>query len=185
MGLFSKKTTQSGNPVLVYPGNNGPDPGVDAADYLADLALSKTADSPIPSADVMSYGEATYAHILGIPDRELIIAWGPSLIETPRDKKPTVGTAVLTRNTFLAYWQPGRAKLIHTFQGDLSAVSRVQTLGPYSMTVLWDVAQYADDQGKSLVSNAPMTLAPHFTKDGHANRRALTWFAALNRLVSH
>ena len=90
----------------------------------------------------------------------------------------------MTKNTMLAYWQPGRTGLIHTFQGNHSAVTAAQSSGPYSMLLHWEVAEYANNKGKFIVGDAAVNLAARLGRDGHENRRALTWLYTLEALVS-
>ena len=181
MGLFGKKS--SNGLEISYPAGQGPPAGMPLSHYLSQRALGMTANSGIPNEDVMAYSEAGYAHVLGVPENDLIIAWGPALIQTPEDKVQREGTVVVTRNTMLAYWQPGRTSMIHTFQANHSAATDAQEIDDLSMQVQWEVAEYANNQGKFLVGDAPVLLSPLLSRDGHANRRALTWYFTLAALI--
>jgi hypothetical protein len=182
VSLFSQKST-SGSPELAFPAGQEPPQGVPIGEYLARQALSMTPDSGIPREDLMSYSDAGYANALGIPESDLIIAWGPALIQTPEDSSHREGTVVVTRNTMLAYWQPGRTSMIHTFQGNHSAVTAAQPTGEYAMMLEWEIAEYANNQGKFMVGEAAVMLGAQMGRDGHANRRALTWFSTLATIV--
>lgn len=178
MGLFGK-SKGSGEPSLLFPAGGAPPAGVEVSAFLAETALSRTSASGIPSDDVYSFADASYAYVLGVPESSTILAWGDARIQTPQDSRAHDGTVVVTADTMLAYWQPGRTSLIHTFQGNHSAVTSLQVDGDRAMTALWSVAEYANNDGKFLVGDALVRLEPKFGKDGHANRRALTWFACL------
>jgi len=182
MGLFGK-SKGSGEPDLLFPAGGAPPVGVEVGAFLAEAALSRTSASGIPSEDVYSFGDASYVHVLGVPEGSTILAWGDARIQTPQDSRSHDGTVVVTGETMLAYWQPGRTSLIHTFQGNHSAVTSLQIDGGRVMTALWSVAEYANNDGKFLVGDAPVHLEPKFGRDGHANRRALTWFACLSVLL--
>ena len=182
MGLFSQKAT-SGSPALAFPAGQEPPQGVPVGEYLTRLALSMTPNSGIPREDLMAYSDAGYAHALGIPQGDLIIAWGPALIQTPDDSSQREGTVVVTRTTMLAYWQPGRTSMIHTFQGNHSAVTASESTGEHSMMLQWEIAEYANNDGKFMVGEAVVMLGAKIGRDGHANRRALTWFFTLAALV--
>jgi hypothetical protein len=183
MGLFGTKAA-SRDPVISFTAGQQPPPGTSIENFLVSLALSVSPSSEIAREDVRAYSEASYATVLGIPDSDTIIAWGPGRIETPQDGKPRLGTVVVTRNTMLAYWQPGRTSLIHTFQGNHSAVIGYQRTGDHSLNAQWEIAEYADNNGKFIVGNAPVFLTADLGKDGHANRRALTWFYTLAYLLN-
>lgn len=184
VGLFGSKSKSGSDPAVAFPVGQTPPAGVPLEDYLVSVALSKTPNSGIPHEDVMSYADAAYANVLGVPEHDLILAWGPALIETPTDSRAHKGTVVVTRNTMLAYWQPGRTSMIHTFQGNHSAVAALERPGPYQLVLQWDVAEFANNQGKFMVGDAPVALSARFDRDGHANRRALTWLFTLDALVT-
>jgi hypothetical protein len=183
MGIFKKDGAGSG-PKISFPAGEEPPSGTDTESHLVAHALAKTSQSTMPMEDVMSYGEASYANVLGIPEQDLIIAWGPARIRTPIDDRDWEGTVVLTRNCMLAYWQPGRTSLIHTFQGNHSGINGVETTDPNLLLVSWEVGELANNEGKFLVGDAVLSLAPVFGKDPHANRRALTWFYTLRSVIT-
>ena len=178
MGLFGKPKG-SGEANFLFPPGEAPPVGVEVSMFLAKTALARTSSSGIPSDDVYSYVDASYAHVLGVPESSTILAWGDARIQTPQDSRPHDGTVVVTADTMLAYWQPGRTSLIHTFQGSHSAVTSSQIDAGREITAVWSVGEYANNDGKFLVGDALVRLEPKFGKDGHANRRALTWFACL------
>ena len=184
MNLFGRKSTAGTEPVIWFPNGQPPPAGMLVEEFFVRQALDKTGQSVIPAEDLMSYGEASYAHMVGIPENALIVAWGPALIQTPDDNKQRDGTVVLTKDTMLAYWQPGRTNMIHTFQGNHTAVTAAQSSGPYSILLQWEIAEYANNNGKFIVGDAAVNLAARLGRDGHENRRALTWFYALEALVS-
>lgn len=182
VGLF-EKYRGSGSPSISFPIGRTPLLGVEVSDFLAQDALSRTSATGIDREDLDSFADAMYAQVLGIPESATILAWGDARIQTPQDARPCDGTVVVTPESVLAYWQPGRTSLIHTLQAKHSAVTSLQIDVDYKMTALWSVAEYANNDGKSLVGDALVNLEPKFCKDGHANRRALTWFACLSALV--
>ena len=182
MGLFGK-SKGSGEPSLLFPAGGAPPAGVEVSAFLAETALSRTSSSGIPSDDIYSFGDASYAHVLGVPESSTILAWGDARVQTPPDSRSHDGTVVVTAETMLAYWQPGRTSLIHTFQGNHSAVTSLQIGVDRKITALWSVGEYANNDGKFLVGDALVQLEPKFGRDGHANRRALTWFACLSVLL--
>ena len=152
--------------------------------HLSQTALSRGSARGIPKEDVTSLVAASYAHVLGVPEDSTILAWGDARIQTPQDARPRDGTVVLTSETMLAYWQPGRTSLIHTFQGNHSAVTSVEVVPDREVSALWSVGEYANNHGKFIVGDALVRLEPKFEKDGHANRRALTWFECLCVLLN-
>jgi hypothetical protein len=182
MGLFSKKSATA-PPSLAFPVGQDPPLGIPLNEYLVKRAMNFTSKSAIPHEDLMAYSDAAYAHVLGVPENDLIIAWGPALIQSPEDAKARQGTVVVTRQTLLAYWQPSRTSLIHTFQGNHSAVTDTQQDSEYSMRIHWEIAEYANNKGKFYVGEAPMILGAQLGRDGHANRRALTWYFTLAALL--
>lgn len=183
MGMFGD-SQKSKAPKLLFPAGESPPTGVSARDHLAQTALARTKSSEIASDDVHSYFDAMYANMLGIPEESTILAWGDARIRTSQDSRDRNGIVVVTRDTMLAYWQPGRTSLIHTFQGNHSAVTSVDVSDHRQISALWSVGEYANNDGKFLVSNALVQLEPKYGKDGHANRRALTWFACLSVLLT-
>jgi hypothetical protein len=184
VGIFGKKRSSSpASPPLTLPGGHSLPPGVALNDYLIKSALSMTPQSPIPQEDMNSYIEASYAHVLGIPDQDQIIAWGPALIETPMDRRAHAGTVAVTRNTMLAFWQPGRTSMIHSFQANHSAAVSGEQTGPTATVITWQVAEYADNSGKFIVGDASLGLEAPLGRDGHSNRRALTWIYTLAALT--
>lgn len=184
MGIFGKKRSSSpASPPVSLPGGQSLPADAALNDYLINAALSMTPQSPIPQEDMNSYIEASYAHVLGIPDQDQIIAWGPALIETPVDRKSHSGTVAVTRNTMLAFWQPGRTSMIHTFQANHSAAVHGEQTGRTATVITWQVAEYADNSGKFIVGDASLGLEAPLGRDGHANRRALTWIYTLAALT--
>ena len=185
MGLFGKGKASDGAPNLAFPQGQAPPAGDSTSihTFLVHGALSKTGNSTIPSEDVSSYIDAMYAHALGIQEGDQIIAWGPATIRTPQEDKDRAGTVAITRETMLAWWQPGRMSLIHTFQANHSGVTAVEPLDRWASMVQWQVAEYADNRGEFLVGDPVVQLAARFSKDGHENRRALTWFETLMYLL--
>ena len=182
MGIFGKKMDSS-SPRISYPAGYEPPHGVSPGPWLAEQALSSNPKNGLSREDLHSYADAAYAQVLGIPETDPIIAWGDATITSPQDSRTHNGTVAVTRNTTLAYWQPGRTSLIHTFQGNHSAVADLEIRSDQAIAAVWSVGEYANNDGKFLVSNAPLVLQPKFGKDGHANRRALTWFWCLAHLL--
>jgi len=171
-------------PNLSFSAGEAPPAGADVRAHLAEIALSRRPASGISKEDVYSLAKASYAHVLGIPEDSTILAWGDARIQTAQDSRPHDGTVVVTGETMLAYWQPSRTSLIHTFQGNHSAVTFVEVVPEWEVSALWSVGDYANNDGKFIVGNAFVRLEPKFGKDGHANRRALTWFACLSVLLN-
>jgi hypothetical protein len=183
MALFGRKKSDENEPILAFPAGQAPPPGVSVKAFLVQQALGKGWDSAIPSEDLMAYADAGYANVLGIPDNDLILAWGPARIHAPQDDKERDATVVVTANTMLAYWQPGRTSLIHTFQANHSAVTGAVPQTPTGVVIQWQVAEFANNQGKFIVGEPAVSLTPRYGRDGHANRRALTWYVTLLSLI--
>jgi hypothetical protein len=184
VGIFGTGKAGDKPPKIEYPRGLAPAPGIEETSYLVSQALGKSGSSEIPKEDLSSYMAASYAHQLGIPEGDIILAWGAAAIRTPEDQREYQGTVVTTRNSMLAFWQPGRTSLIHTFQANHSAATDQQWIGTYSLGAIWNVAEYANNDDKFIVGKAPVVLTAHFGKDPHANRRSLTWLHTLAVLIN-
>ena len=175
MGLFGRNKEPKSSP-LAYPGNAKPDlsqPGAERAYFT--YTPERRARDGIPAEDLSSYMEAGYATVLGLDSSETFLAWGPVWVSRYDDDKEHEGTAVITPDSLLVWWQPSRRGLIHTFQAKHSAFEGRESLGNTSGYFRWDAGVYANDSGKFMVGNPVMYLAARFSaKDGHANRRTMT-----------
>ena len=70
-----------------------------------------------------------------------------------------------------------------TFQANHSAAVSREPAGPTAAVITWQVAEYADNSGKFIVGDASLQLEALLGRDGHSNRRAVTWIYTLAALT--
>lgn len=179
MGLFRGKSSanQQIDPPFLFPaGVKQPITHDEITAYFT-MSPERREREGLPAEDVESYLKAGYANALGV-EGETIYAWGDMWFRFYGEERDEPATVVLTENSFLAWWQPRGARLIHTFQGrhgDLIGVAP----RPPAMAVGWYEATLADDSGKFAVANASVLIAPKYSMDGHSNRRAMMVFHSM------
>jgi len=183
VGLFSRGRRDE--PVaMAFPGGVYPDLSSPAlrSDYFT-MTPSRRAREGIAKDDVMSYMDAGYAHALGIPNDEQILAWGPVTIRTALDDRTYDGDAVVTSEQFLAWWLPSSRGLVHTIQVSHGALIGLQPADAHVDTYHWSTGIYADDAAKHIVQDPVIMLGTRLGKDPHANRRAETLSYTLKWLL--
>lgn len=123
--------------------------------------------------DVRSIAKAMYANQLGLDGT--VVAWGTmwfQIIGYHRD--PLRVDAAMTDSSMMLWWNPGGGELIETFTFHVSDVEAFEPVAPGVALGLLTAA-FADQNGKHLIGDAAVFLAPRFTtNDGHLNRCALT-----------
>lgn len=175
MGLFSKNKGGSVIPLLYPAGIESEREQEFASDAPRIFVITPEERSRmgLPSVDLDSYLDATYAHNLGLSEAETILAWGPvhigphQIIDREFD-----GTAVVTEESLMVWWLPKKSGLIHVMHSRHDRIQHLEVRGATAAHISWQDAIYADDTGKYKVEDPRFYIAARVTKDGHANRRA-------------
>ena len=186
MGLFNRSKKSKARPLLAPSGSEFDYNLGDNQSETFTITEERRNTLGIPSEDLQSYMEAGYATALGLDEHETFLAWGPIWVGQHNDEKSFEGTAVITAKSIMAWWQPNRRGLIHTFQASHSAFEAYEVLGPTAGHFRWNTGIYANDSGKFIVGDPVMFVASRFSdKDGHANRRALEVYWTFAHLTAN
>ncbi|MDQ1250251.1 MAG: hypothetical protein QG597_4630 [Actinomycetota bacterium] len=178
VGLFRKQKPLQ----MDFPGGARPELQTEAGRKAAFVwSIERRRVEGIPEEDRLSHQLALYAHSLGIPREEELIAWGPLEIEAGLSGKTYVGEAVVTQQSMLAWWTRKRSGLIHTFQGYHDALVSLVPVTSTLATYTYLAAIQASDGEPELVDNAVMRFGQHYGDDPHANRRSQELFYSWRR----
>jgi len=174
MGPFSRDKKSKARPLLAPGGTKFDFRLGDSQAETFTISEVRRQTVGIPSEDLESYMEARYATVLGLDEHETFLAWGPVWMGIRGYEKRFEGTAVITSQSIMAWWQPSRRSLIHSFQASHTAFEAYEYLGPSASHFRWTTGVCGNDTGKFIVGDPVMFVASRFSdKDGHANRRTL------------
>ena len=174
MGPFTRNKKSKARPLLAPGGRKYESDPFDSDGKTFTITEERRKTVGILSEDLESYMDAKYATVLGLDEHETVLAWGPVWMGIRGHDKRFEGTAVITPQTIMAWWQPRKRGLIHTFQASHTAFEAYEYLGPTAAHFRWTTGVCGNDSGKFIASGPVWFIASRFSdKDGHANRRTL------------
>ena len=176
MGLFKR----SEKPIFMESGELW-DPSVTSNEEIFLYDSKKRKRLGIHPNDVQSYSEASYAYSIGLAKKYKILAWGP--IETagfPENYNKLQGTGVVTKECVLLWWLPSPIKKIEVF---VAAHSDLLNIDPdengWGGWFTYSRGYYSDQMGKKPISEVEIGIGTRLGKNGHDNRRSMTFFKTL------
>ena len=189
MGIFSSiKPWKEGDrlPIKLANGDDWPPKGAQgftSADQFK-FTAEKRKLVGVPSVDMESYMQASYATAIGFPADEVMIAWGQLLVMgLPFQKKFKVVNVAISENIICLWWGMGPVKLIEVFLASFDAIQGVEPVSALLADVQFKHAQYSGQDGNYSMTMPILEIGPHIARDAHANRRSLECHYSMSEMI--